>query len=151
MNTSFIKLFMNDSIVDEIDLKLLAVLEKNARLSFADLGRAINLSPSATRGRLQKMENVGLIKKYTIQLDYKLLGYDVEAFILVKIFHGKLKSFLNVIKDFPEVIEAHRITGNLNVHLKIVVKNQLHLQKVIDQLLFYGDTNTFLILSQIEH
>jgi len=142
---------MNDSVVDEIDLKLLAVLERNARLSFADLGRAISLSPSATRRRLQRMENVGLIKKYIVELDYKLLGYDVEAFILVKIFHGKLKSFLNVIKDFPEVIEAHRITGNLNVHLKIIVKNQLHLQKVIDQLLFYGDTNTFLILSQIEH
>jgi len=140
---------MIDSIVDGIDLKLLAVLKENSRISFADLGRAISLSPSATRGRLQKMENIGIIKKYAIQLDYKLLGYDVEAFILVKIFHGKLKSFLNIIKDFPEVIEAYRITGNLNVHLKIVVKNQLHLQKVIDQLLFYGDTNTFLILSQI--
>jgi len=140
---------MTDSTVDEIDLKLLAVLKNNSRTSFADLGRAINLSPSATRGRLQKMEAIGLIKKYSVVLDYKILGYDVEAFILIKIFHGKLKSFLNVIKSFPEIVEAHRITGNLNVHLKIVVKNQLHLQKVIDQLLFYGDTNTFLILSQI--
>lgn len=140
---------MIDSMVDELDLKLISVLKKNSRMSFADLGRAINLSPSATRGRLQKMEDNGIIKKYDILLDYKLLGYDVEAFILIKVFHGKLKSFLNVINDFEEVIEAHRITGNLNVHLKVIVKNQLHLQKVIDKLIFYGDTNTFLILSQI--
>jgi Lrp/AsnC family transcriptional regulator, leucine-responsive regulatory protein len=140
---------MIDSTVDEIDLKLISVLKKNSRLSFVDLGKAINLSPSATRGRLQKLEDNGIIKKYDIKIDYKLLGYDVEAFILVKVFHGKLKTFLNAINNFQEVIEAHRITGNLNVHLKVIVKNQLHLQKVIDQLIFFGDTNTFLILSQI--
>jgi len=140
---------MIDSTIDEIDLKLISVLKNDSRMSFVDLGKAINLSPSATRGRLQKMEDNGIIKKYDIQIDYKLLGYDVEAFILIKVFHGKLKTFLNAINNFQEVMEAHRITGNLNVHLKVIVKNQLHLQKVIDQLIFYGDTNTFLILSQI--
>ncbi len=140
---------MNDSIVDEIDLKLISFLQKNSRRSFADLGKLISLSPSATRGRVQKMEDNGIIKKYDIQLDYKQLGYDVEAFIMIKVFQGKLKFFLNVINDFSEIKEAHRITGNMNVHLKIIVKNQLHLQKVIDQLILYGDTNTFLILSQL--
>lgn len=137
-------------MVDKIDLKILSFLKKNSRMSFADLGRAINLSPSASRERVQKMEDSGVIQKYDIQLDYTLLGYDVEAFILVKVFSGQLKNFLKVIHDFPEVKEAHRITGNQNVHLKIRVKDQLHLQKVIDQLISYGDTNTFLILSQIE-
>ncbi len=140
---------MNDSIVDEIDLKLISFLQKNSRRSFADLGKLISLSPSATRGRVQKMEDNGIIKKYDIQLDYKQLGYDVEAFIMIKVFQGKLKFFLNVINDFSEIKEAHRITGNMNVHLKIIVKNQLHLRKVIDQLILYGDTNTFLILSQL--
>lgn len=140
---------MSDSIADEIDLKLIYFLQKNSRKSFADLGKFISLSPSATRGRIQKMEDNGIIKKYDIQLDYKQLGYDVEAFIMIKVFQGKLKSFLNVVNDFPEVKEAHRITGNMNVHLKVIVKNQLHLQKVIDQLISYGDTNTFLILSQL--
>jgi Lrp/AsnC family leucine-responsive transcriptional regulator len=140
---------MIDSTIDELDLKLISILKKNSRLSFANLGREIGLSPSATRGRIQKMENNGIIKKYDLQVDHKLLGYDVEAFILIKVFHGKLKGFLNKINGFPEVKEAHRITGNLNVHLKIIVKNQLHLQTLIDQLIFYGDTTTFLILSQI--
>ena len=140
---------MNDSTVDEIDLKLISFLQENSRSSFADLGKLINRSPSGTRARVQRMEDIGIIKKYDIQLDYKQLGYDVEAFILIKVFQGKLKSFLNVINDFPEVKEAHRITGNVNVHLKVIVKNQLHLQKVIDQLIVYGDTNTSIILSQL--
>ncbi len=139
-----------DSTVDDIDLKLIAALKKNSRLSIAELGRIINLSPSATRGRLQKMEDLGVINGYGVNLDYKLLGYDIEAFILIKVFHGKLKEFLNIINDFPEVIEAHRITGNLNVHLRVLSRNQIHLQKIIDKLIFYGDTNTFLMLSEIQ-
>ncbi len=68
---------------------------------------------------------------------------------MIKVFHNKLKGFLNKITESPEVKETYRSTGNLNVHLKIIAKNQLHLQTLIDQLIFYGDTTTFLILSQI--
>lgn len=140
---------MTDLIVDAIDVKLIETLQDNSRLSFAELGRVIGLSPSATRMRLQKLEDCGVVKKYKLDLDYRKLGYDVEAFVLIKVFHGKLKGFLHAIKDFPEVIAAHRITGNLNVHLRIIVKNQLELQRVIDELIFFGDTNTYLILSEV--
>lgn len=136
-------------MVDDIDKQLLDILKENSRLSFADLGRKIGLSPSAVRERIQKMEDVEIIRNYSIQLDNKKLGYDLEAFILLKVFPGKLKHILTIIKDFPEVKEAHRITGNQNVHIKVVVKNQLCLQKLLDQLMVYGDTNTFLILSEI--
>jgi Lrp/AsnC family transcriptional regulator, leucine-responsive regulatory protein len=139
----------DESLVDDIDLKILLSLKMNSRASFADLGREINLSPSATRERVQKMEENKIITKYDIQLDYKLLGYDIEAFILVKVFHGNLKPFLDFVDKLKEVKEAHRIIGNQNVHLKVILKDQLHLQNLIDGLMQYGDTNTFLILSKI--
>ena len=136
-------------MVDDIDFKILRKLQSNSRLSFADLGRKINLSPSAVRERVQKMEDIGVIKKYDIQIDNKKLGYDIEAFILLKVFPGQLKHVLEKITDFQEIKEAHRITGNQNLHLKVVVKNQLCLQELLDQLMIFGDTNTFLILSEI--
>ncbi len=136
-------------MVNETDIALLDILLENSRISFAHLGRRINLSPSAVRERVQKLEDTGVIKKYGIQLDYKKIGYDLEVFILLNVFHGQLKKLLTVINDFPEIKEAHRITGNQNVHLKVIVKNQLYLQKLLDQLMVYGDTNTFLILSEI--
>lgn len=138
-----------DSMVDTADKQLLDILKDNSRLSFANLGRKINLSPSAVRERVQKLEDSGVIQKYDIQIDNKKLGYELEAFILLKVFPGQLKLVLKKIKDFPEIKKAHRITGNQNLHLKIVVKNQLGLQKLLDQLMIYGDTNTFLILSEI--
>lgn len=138
-----------DTLTDTIDLKILESLQQNSRKSFADIGRIVGLSPSAVRERVQKIEDQGVIKKYGVQLDYKLLGYDLEVFILVKVFHGNLQRFLDFVKTLAEVREAHRITGNYNVHLKVLLKDQLHLQSLIDQLMPYGDTHTFLILSQV--
>ncbi|MBQ4804653.1 Lrp/AsnC family transcriptional regulator [Aquimarina sp. MMG015] len=136
-------------MIDTIDKQLLDILKNNSRLSFADLGRTINLSPSSVRERVQKMEDLGVIQKYSIQIDNNKLGYDLEAFILLKVFPGQLAHILKVIKNFPEVKEAHRITGNQNIHLKVVVKNQTSLQELLDKLMIHGDTNTFLILSEV--
>ena len=136
-------------MVDDLDKQLIEELKNNSRLSFADLGRKINLSPSAVRERVQKLEDTGVIQKYTIQLDNKKLGNDLEAFILLKVFPGQLIHILKKIKSFKEVKEAHRITGSQNIHLKVVVKNQLSLQGLLDQLMVFSDTNTFLILSKL--
>ncbi|APZ47718.1 ArsR family transcriptional regulator [Polaribacter reichenbachii] len=136
-------------MVDEIDRKLLDVLKENSRLSFADLGRKINLSPSAVRERVQKLEEFGVIQKYGIQLDQKKLGNDIEAFILLKVFPGQLVHVLEKIKTFDEIMETYRITGSQNIHLKVAVKNQLCLQKLLDELMIFSDTSTFLILSEV--
>ncbi|MFC5046680.1 Lrp/AsnC family transcriptional regulator [Aquimarina hainanensis] len=138
-----------DSIVDDIDIAIINILEKEARASFADIARRLTLSPSAIRERVQRLEDHGVIRQYQIALDYKQLGYDIEAFILVKVFHGKLQSFLRVIKTYKEVKDAYRITGNYNVHLKVILKDRMHLQDFIDHIMVYGDTHTSLILSDI--
>lgn len=136
-------------MADTIDFKLLSILKENARLSYADLGRQINLSPSAVRERIQKMEDVNIIKKYSIQIDQRQLGYDIEAFILLKVFRGQLKHVIEKVVTIKGVMEAYRITGSQNIHLKVLLKSQSELQKIIDKLLIFGDTKTFLILSKI--
>ncbi|UOB17464.1 Lrp/AsnC family transcriptional regulator [Abyssalbus ytuae] len=137
-------------MVDKIDVKILEVLKNNSRLSFAEIGRMINLSPSSVRERIQKLEDSQIILGYNVNLNYKLLEYDLEAFILVKVFHGKLTSFLNVLNHIEEIVEAHRIIGNQNVHLKVLLKNQIHLQELIDRLMAFGDTQTLLVLSKVK-
>ena len=67
----------------------------------------------------------------------------------MKIFHGNLSAFLKFIKQVPEIEKAYRITGNQNIHLRVLLKDQLHLQNLIDRLMPYGDTHTLLILSSI--
>jgi Lrp/AsnC family transcriptional regulator, leucine-responsive regulatory protein len=136
-------------MLDALDQSLLDLLKYNSRLSFADLGRKINLSPSAVRERVQRLEDSGIIKKYNLVIDTKKLGYGLEAFILLKVFPGQLKNVIEKITDFPEVTEAHRITGEHNLHLKVLLKDQLCLQHLLDKLMVFGTTNTFLILSEL--
>lgn len=136
-------------MVDALDKKLLAILKDNARLSFAELGRKVELSPSSVRERVRTLEDLGVIQKYCVQIDNKKLGLDIEAFILLKVFPGQLRSVIDRIPDYEEVKEAHRITGSQNLHLKVVVRNQISLQELLDKLMLFGDTNTFLILSEI--
>ncbi|WP_299626253.1 Lrp/AsnC family transcriptional regulator [uncultured Tenacibaculum sp.] len=136
-------------MVDEIDLSILKEIQINSRISFADIGRKINLSPSAVRERVQKLEDNEVIKKYSADIDYAKIGYGIEAFIILKLYSGKLKVFMNESHQFSEIKKAYRITGSQNIHMKVALRNQLHLQEFIDKLIDYGDTTTHLILSEI--
>jgi Lrp/AsnC family transcriptional regulator, leucine-responsive regulatory protein len=139
----------NESMIDRNDLLILETLVKNARYSYAEIGRLTSISPSTVRERILQLEQNSVIRKYRTILDYKILGYGLEAFILIKVFSGKLKTFLEIVRDFKEVRECYRITGSENVHLKVILKDQEHLQELLDKLMSYGDATTHLILSEV--
>lgn len=62
---------------------------------------------------------------------------------------GSLKPFLEIVKDFDEVVNCYRITGNENIIMEVVLNNQSHLEKLIDQLITYGETRTHIVLSNV--
>lgn len=137
-------------MVSHIDPQIIDLLKQNGRASFAEIGRKIALSPSSVRERIQKLEDLGVIKAYSVELNQALLGNGLEVFILLKIFDGKLKYILSEINTFPEVQEVFRITGPYNIHVRVVLRDQLHLQQFIDKLIKYGSPTTLLILSEIK-
>lgn len=137
-------------MVDDIDIKIIDLLKINARSSFAEIGRKIGLSPSSVREHIQKLEDLGVIKSYNVHLNQALMGNGLEVFIMLKIFDGKLKYILSEINSYPEVQEVYRITGPSNIHMRVVLRDQLHLQQFIDKLIKYGSPTTHLILSEIK-
>jgi len=137
-------------MLDVTDLKIINQLNENSRASFAEIGRSINLSASSVRERIQKLEDFGVIKNYTLKVDNDKLGFGLEVFIMLKLFSGKLKVFMKKMESFSEVKEAYRITGPQNIHMRVVLKDQFHLQQFIDKLIHYGDPTTHLILSELE-
>lgn len=138
-------------MLSDIDSQIINVLKKNARASFAEIGRKIGLSPSSVREHIQKLEELGIIQAYKLKLDHALMGNGLEVFILLKIFDGKLKFIIPEITTFPEVQEVYRITGPYNIHMRVVLRNQLHLQQFIDKLIEYGSPTTYLILSDLKN
>ncbi|WP_026838535.1 Lrp/AsnC family transcriptional regulator [Gillisia sp. JM1] len=137
-------------MLDSIDRKIIEVLQQNSRASFVEIGKQIPLSASSVRERIQKLEDLEIIKAYSLKVDHAKMGYGLEVFIMIKLFSGKLKSFMGAIDSFPEVKRASRITGSHNIHMKVVLKDQLHLQQFIDKLINYGEPTTHLILSELK-
>ena len=138
--------------LDRTNWLILDELQINARQSFAEIGRKVGLTSPAVAERVKKMEDMGVIKGYKAQVSYHKTGHQLKAVITLRAFMGRLKPFLEKVKEFKEVINCYRITGNENIIMEVVLYDQTHLEEFIDKLITYGETKTHIILSNvIEH
>lgn len=137
-------------VKDEFDSKIIEILQENSRLSYAQLGREIGLSPSAVAERVQRLEDTGVIVKYTTLVDHKQLGYSLFSYINLsfKTFQD-YQIFLKSIEKFPEIVQCSRITGNDCLIMKVVLIDNTHLENVVDRLAAYGSPSTSVVLSDI--
>ncbi|MFS4456179.1 Lrp/AsnC family transcriptional regulator [Maribacter sp. 2304DJ31-5] len=135
--------------LDEINWKILKKLQGNARESFANIGRSIGLTAPAVAERVKKMEDTGVLMGYKAMVSHALTGHQLKAIITLRAFMGKLKPFLAMVNDLDEVVNCYRITGNENIVMEVVLKDQFHLEKFIDKLIQYGETRTHIVLSHV--
>ncbi len=113
-------------MIDKYDKNILQVLQKDARISNAELARRLGLSPPAILARIKRLEENGLIKQYRTILDRQKAGYDMLCFVSVSLqLHeiNKVTGFYETIRDMPEVLECHHVTGNYDYLLKVVAKS----------------------------
>ena len=116
--------------LDDLNWKILQCLQNNARESFANIGRTVGLTPPAVAERVKKMEDLGVIEGYRTKVSHALTGHQLKAIITLRAFMGKLKPFLEIVKSFKEVVNCYRITGNENIVMEVVLKDQFHLEKL---------------------
>lgn len=135
--------------IDELNWKILECIQHNARATFAEIGRKVGLTPPAVAERIKKMEDLGIIEGYKAKVSHAKAGYQLRAIITLRAFMGKLKPFLEMVKTLEEVINCYRITGNENIVMEVILKDQFHLEGFIDKLIQYGETRTHIILSNV--
>jgi len=135
--------------MDALNKKILQRLQANARQSHVEIGRQVGISSPAVNERIKKMEDAGIIKGYRTDVSPFECGYQLKAIITLRAFMGKLKPFLDKVKQFEEVVNCYRITGNENIVLEVVLANQKHLEQFIDELIVYGETKTQIVLSKV--
>ena len=135
--------------IDELNWKILSSLQSNSRESFSSIGRKIGLTSPAVAERVKKMEDTGILEGYVAKVSHNKVGYQLKAIITLKAFMGKLKPFLEKVKTMDEVVNCYRITGNENIIMEVVLRDQFHLEKFIDMLIQYGETRTNIILSDV--
>lgn len=118
---------MNKTPLDPIDVTLLNAVQQNARLTNAELGKLVGLSPSGVQKRLRKLEESGVIEGYVTLLNRKEVGFDLLVFVKVTMAGHTtelIEAFDSSIREMPEVLESHRIIGDADYLLKVVVRDR---------------------------
>jgi Lrp/AsnC family leucine-responsive transcriptional regulator len=136
-----------DLLLDDLDRRIVTELLSEGRLSMAELGRRVSLSPPAVSDRVQRLERVGVITGYHASVDPRALGYPVAAVVRVAPASGQLGAVREVARSSPEVVECHRITGEDCFLLKLHLRSLDDLEGVLDRFTPYGRTTTSLIHS----
>lgn len=135
------------SLMDETGKKLLRTLQENARLSFAELGRRIGLSPAATAERLKRLEEAGVIKGYRVEIDREALGLPILAVIRLSCDGAMYRPFLKAVPALANVIECHHVAGGDAFILKAVAASVEQLERLVERLLQFGVPTTSIVFS----
>jgi Lrp/AsnC family leucine-responsive transcriptional regulator len=135
--------------LDTIAWKILECLQRNARLSFAELGRNVGLSTPAIAERVHRLEEAGVVTGYHAVLNPVRLGIPIYVLVRLTIPGGDLQvsRAVTAIKDLPEIHRCHRITGDESFIIEAHVVSIRHLEDLIDKLSAMGATSTSTVLS----
>jgi Lrp/AsnC family transcriptional regulator, leucine-responsive regulatory protein len=134
-------------IIDDTNMRLLAELQADARLSLAELGRRVGLSSPAVAERLQRLEQEQVILGYHARLNPRKLGMVLTAVIRVRPAGRQLHEVGELAKKTPEVVDCRRITGDDCYIITAHVCSVGHLEEVIDRFAAYGQTTTSIVQS----
>ncbi len=130
-----------------MNLRLLAELQANGRLSLAELGRRVGLSSPAVAERLQRLEQEGVILGYHARVDPRKVGMTLSAVIRVRPAPRQVREVGELAQRSPEVVDCRRITGEDCYIMTAHVRDVGHLEEVIDRFAAYGQTTTSIVQS----
>ncbi|WMX48127.1 Lrp/AsnC family transcriptional regulator [Streptomyces roseicoloratus] len=134
-------------IPDATDWRILDALQAQGRASFAELARAVAMSPSAVTERVRRLEEAGVIAGYTAIVDQERLGLPILAFVRLRYPNGNYKPFHDLIDATPEVLEAHHVTGDDCFVLKVAARSMRHLEEISGKVGTLGSVTTSVVYS----
>ncbi len=137
---------MNDDL-DPLNLKILRVLEGNARISIAELARKVGLSTPSAAERVRRLQENGVIEGYAVRLDPAALGLAVSAWLRIRPVPGQLAAVAEIIRGLPEIVQCDRVTGEDCFVALAHVASVADLERVIDRIIPHAMTNTAIIQS----
>lgn len=121
-------------MIDDLDLRILALLQDNARIANAAIGREVGITPSAVSQRIKKLEDTGVIEAYRAHLNPKAVKKGLLAFVAVQTGEGaRAKETGELLASIPEVLEVHRVVGEDCFFLKLRVEDTSALGQLLDE------------------
>ena len=134
-------------LLDETNRRIVEELQADARLTMAELGRRVSLSPPAVAERVQRLERAGVITGYHASVDPKAIGFPIATVVRVRPASRQLHKIPEVAREIPEVVECYRITGEDCFLVKLHLRAMEDLEPILDRFVLYGQTTTSIVHS----
>jgi Lrp/AsnC family transcriptional regulator len=144
-------------MIDDRDRRILDILQDDAGISVTELAERVALSVSACSRRIQRLEESGYIARRIVVLDRERMGVPTTLFALIKTAHHSdewTEAFRRAISDIPEIVEAHRLTGNYDYILKVVLPRVEHYDVIYKQIvrkLELFDVSASISMEELKH
>jgi Lrp/AsnC family transcriptional regulator, leucine-responsive regulatory protein len=136
-----------DTEIDAVNAQLLELLQRDARLTMAELGRRVGLSAPAVADRVARLEEAGAITGYHAKVDPRALGYALTAIVRIRPAPRELQKVAELAQRTAEVVECTRVTGEDCFYMRVHLRDVGHLEEVIDVFTPYGVTTTSIVQS----
>jgi Lrp/AsnC family leucine-responsive transcriptional regulator len=141
-------------MLDDLDIKILNILQDSGRTKRSQLAESVGLSIPSVSERLNKLEERGIICGYSAKIDKKKFGYDIMAFVMVIMESSKhYKSLVSKVEKHPLILECNSILGEGSHFLKVIAKNSEALENLLGEIQSWPgvlSTRTFFVLSTIK-
>jgi Lrp/AsnC family leucine-responsive transcriptional regulator len=135
-------------MIDEIDRHIIEALSQDARLSIKELAQRVVLSSPSVSERLKRLEERGVIRGFTLDLDSKALGYSLQAIVRIKPLPGKLHIVQKLIEDIPQITECDKVTGDDCFVARLQLRSIEQLDGILDQIADKAETSTAIVKAQ---
>ena len=139
--------FIGGNYMDQIDQKLISILQDNARMPLKAIASQVFLSAPAVSARIEKLEAQELIKGYHAEIDQQKLGYHITAFISLELSASQKPEFYPFIAGCPNVLECNCVTGVYSMLIKVAFPSTQELDQFIGELSRFGNTSTQIVFS----
>lgn len=137
-------------MIDQTDLKIIELLKENSRLQWKEIGDLIHMTGQGVAGRIRRMEELGVIERYTLKVDEAKLGLLLTGYIIVYMKASDHKGFTSFLNSTDYVTEAHRISGDGCYILKVNLPGSTELNEFLDELLKFATYRLLLSIDKIK-
>jgi DNA-binding Lrp family transcriptional regulator len=122
------------SNLDEIDIKLLEILQENCKLNFTQIGQELNLAESTVRYRIERLEKRGIITNYIALINPRMVGLTITAIMMIKINPQKMQGISSKLANFKELRHLFRATGQYDMISVVNARDISHLNNLMSEI-----------------
>ncbi|TWT04065.1 Lrp/AsnC family transcriptional regulator [Reyranella sp. CPCC 100927] len=135
-------------MMDDLDKRIIAVLAEDARISVKELAQHVDLSAPSTSERLRRLQERGVIRSFTVDIDPQALGYTLQAIVRVKPLPGQVHVVQRLIEETPAFSECDKVTGEDCFIGRLHLRSIAQLDQILERIADKAETNTAIVKAQ---